>query len=121
MTTEPNPREIGGNARLRSTRRVLDPTGRRALFEMPVAAARDTIRQGRPKEGRDALFSSGPRQRGSVVVECSHCEARTRISLSEVALRMMTGSVWLPVRRHAHHMRCPACGHRSWCRIGWTE
>ncbi len=102
-------------------RRSLDPQGRRALFETPVSAARDTIRSGTPREGKAALFSTGPRQTGTVVVECGGCQAKTRINLTDLGLRWLTGSVWLPTRRHAHWMRCPACGRRTWCRVGWQE
>ena len=42
----------------------LDPQGVRALFEMPVEAARDTIRSGEAKEGKEALYSTGPPQAG---------------------------------------------------------
>jgi hypothetical protein len=105
----------------RARRSSFDPQGKRALFEAPVSAARDTIRSGSPKEGREALFSSGPRETGSVVVECSSCHGRTRISLTDVALRFATVSAWFPGRKHSHWMRCPACDHRTWCRIGWRE
>ena len=40
--------------------RRLDPQGRRALFEMPVEAARDTIRSGEAKEGKEAPLLHGP-------------------------------------------------------------
>lgn len=106
----------------RSSRsRRLDPQGRRALFEMPVDAARDTIRSGEAKEGKDALYSTGPRQAGSVVVECTGCGVRTRISLTDVAMRLATISAWVPGRRHGHWLRCPACEHRRWCSIGWQD
>lgn len=101
--------------------RRLDPQGRRALFEMPVDAARDTIRSGDAKEGKDALYSTGPRQAGSVVVECGGCGVRTRISLSDLAMRLVTISAWIPGRRKGHWMRCPACEHRRWCSIAWNE
>ena len=109
------PRRAGARSRR------LDPQGRRALFEMPVEAARDSIRTGDAKEGKDALYSTGPRQVGSVVVECDSCRARTRVSLADVALRLASLSVWLPGRRRGHWMRCPACGHRTWCSIAWTD
>jgi hypothetical protein len=98
-------------------RRSLDPQGRRALFETPVDAARDTIRSGNPSKGKDALYSSGPRQVGTVVVTCSSCEARSRINLTDLGLRFLTGSAWLPGRRNGHWMRCPACHRRSWCAV----
>ncbi|MEZ5179740.1 MAG: hypothetical protein R2746_16075 [Acidimicrobiales bacterium] len=69
----------GGRApagrRASGRRRSLDPQGRRALFETPVSAARDTIRSGAAREGKDALYSTGPRQSGTVVVSCSGCRA----------------------------------------------
>lgn len=117
---EPNRPARPKAATTRTRRTGLDPQGRRALFETPVEAARDTIRQGPAKEGREALFTSGKREPGSVVVECGSCQARTRISITEVAMRLV-GTAWIPIRRHAHWMRCPACGRRTWCRIGWVE
>lgn len=102
-------------------RRSLDPQGRRALFETPVSAARDTLRSGAPAEGRAALFSTGPRRTGTVVVTCSQCQARSRINLSELGLRWLSGTVWIPGRRNGHWMRCPSCSHRTWCSIGWQS
>jgi hypothetical protein len=98
----------------------LDPDGRRALFEMPVSAPRDALRQGPTREGREALFSSGRREFGTVVVDCDACGARARVSAPDLAVRMVTGSVWLPLKRYGHYLRCPTCAHRTWCRIGWT-
>ena len=85
------------------------------------AAARDSIRSGRPAEGKEALYSTGPRQVGTVVVRCSACEARTRINLTDLSMRFVTVTVWLPIRKHSHWMRCPACGQRTWCHIGWQS
>src|SRR5439155_18078972 len=59
----------------------LDPTGKRALFDAPVAAAPDRIGSGVRSDGRAALFSSAPRRAGTVLVTCSHCEARSRVSM----------------------------------------
>ncbi len=95
-------------------RRHDDPTGKAALFGPAVAP-------GTPNEGKAALFSSSPRRRGTVVIECADCLARTRVSLADLAVRLGTGSVWFPLRRHQHWLRCPACGRRRWCRIGWTD
>jgi len=102
-------------------RRSLDPQGRRALFETPVSAARDTIRSGTPRDGRAALFSTGPRQVGTVVVSCSGCQARSRINLSDLGLRWLTGTVWFPCKHDSHWMRCPSCGRRTWCHVGWQD
>lgn len=131
-TTGRSPRDRGVRAtQVRSTapgdasrtgrRRSLDPQGRRALFETPVSAAHDTVRSGAPTEGRQALFSSGPRRAGTVMVTCSQCQARSRIGLSDLGLRWLSGSVWVPGRRNGHWMRCPSCNQRTWCGIGWQS
>ncbi len=103
-----------------SRRRSFDPQGKQALFQAPVAAAPDTLRTGAERHGREALFSTGPRQPGTVVIDCSSCQARTRTSLADLGLRLLTLSVWLPGRSHPHWMRCPACERRSWCSIAWS-
>lgn len=102
-------------------RRSIDPQGKRALFEAPVAAAPDTLRAGRERHGREALFSNGPRQFGTAIVDCSACKVRSRTSLADIGLRLLTISAWLPGRSHSHWMRCPACGHRTWCSVGWND
>lgn len=102
-------------------RRSLDPQGRRALFDTPVSAARDTLRSGAPREGKDALYSTGPRQTGTVVVTCASCQARSRINLSDLGLRWLNGTIWIPGRRNGHWMRCPACGRRTWCSVAFRD
>lgn len=99
----------------------LDPTGKQALFQSPVVAAPDQLNAKSGNEGRAALFSSAPRRAGTVVVECSGCRTRTRTGAADLTLRLLSGSLWFPFARHQHWMRCPACGERRWCRIGWTE
>lgn len=102
--------------------RNLDPAGKRALFEAPVAAPRDLVATGRAPEGRAALFSTSQRQPGTVVIECSGCGERARRSLADLGLRMANFGMFLPTRRqHPYLLRCPACGRRRWCRVGWTE
>jgi hypothetical protein len=102
--------------------RSLDPQGKRALFEAPVAAdRRQVLAPGAAPEGRTALFSTGPARPGTALVECEGCGARSRVSLVDLGVRLASLSVWWPVRRHGHWMRCPACGQRTWCRVGWTE
>ena len=112
---------MANDANRAGRRRSLDPQGRRALFETPVDAARDTLRSGPPREGRDALFSTGPRQTGTVVVTCGTCEARSRINLTDLGLRVLGGSAWIPGKRNAHSTRCPSCSSRTWCSIGWQD
>lgn len=102
--------------------RSLDPTGKRALFEAPVSAPPDALGPGRARQGRAALFSTSARRPGTVVVECSSCDARTRTTLADLGVRLATFGLFLPTRRgHPYLLRCPACGQRRWCRVGWTE
>ena len=103
------------------SRRPLDPDGKEALFRAPVAAAPDRVAPGARHEGKAALFSVGPRRAGTAVVECSGCKTRTRTTLADLAGRLAFVSVWFPLRRHSHWLRCPSCGQHQWCRIGWTE
>jgi len=98
----------------------LDPTGKRALFEAPVAAAEDRIAPGELNDGKAALFSLPPRRTGTVVVQCSGCKVRSRASFADLGARLAAGSVWLPWRDHPHWMRCPSCRRRQWCQISWT-
>lgn len=102
-------------------RRRVDPSGKEALFTAGVAAPPDQLAPGRSAGGRDALFSTGPRRVGTVLVDCSSCRERSRVSLVDVGVRLLTVSAWLPARPYAHWLRCPACGRRTWCRIGWTD
>jgi hypothetical protein len=101
-------------------RRRVDPTGKEALFTAPVAAARDQVATGRSAVGRDALFSAARRRPGTVLVDCESCGERSRVSLVDLGIRLLTVSAWLPARPYAHWMRCPGCEHRTWCRIDWT-
>ena len=99
----------------------IDPTGKRALFEAPVAAAPDQLRAEEPREGRAALFSTGPPRSGTVVIECSGCRCRTRASLVDLGVRLVSLSAFVPFRRYPHWLRCPNCGRWEWCRVGWNE
>jgi hypothetical protein len=102
--------------------RRLDPTGKRALFETPVSAAPDQLAPGATADGRGALFSAGPARTGTVVIDCSSCRSRARITLAELGVRALSLSAFVPTRRsHPYWLRCPTCGHRTWCRIGWSE
>jgi hypothetical protein len=100
----------------------LDPEGKRALFEAPVSVDRRALlNPGTTPVGKEALYSTGPPRPGTVVVECGECRARSRVSLPDLGMRMLTGSLFLPGRPRPHWLKCPACGHRNWCRIGWAE
>lgn len=104
----------------RRTDRSIDPAGKHALFTAPVTAAPDQLGPGNQKEGRKALFSTGPRQPGTVVVICGDCHARSRVTLVDLGVRLASISFWLPTKRHPHWMRCPACDRHTWCSIAWT-
>jgi hypothetical protein len=108
-------------SRAAAERRRVDPIVKEALFTAPVAAAPDQLAPGRASVGRDALFSVGRRRAGTVLVDCESCSERSRVGLLDVGVRLVTVSAWLPARRFAHWMRCPACDRRTWCRIGWNE
>lgn len=96
--------------------RMVDPTGKQALFSGPVGTA-----PGAHNEGKKALFSMTPWRPGTVVVECSVCKIRRRASFVEVGTRLALGSLWFPFQRHSHWIGCPHCARRQWCRIGWLE
>lgn len=101
--------------------RRLDPQGKQALFDAPVQAPPEQLKPGIHPEGKHALYSSGPRQVGTVIVECGTCEVRSRTTLLTLGIRCLPFTAWLPGRKHAHFLRCPACDQMTWCRIGWTE
>lgn len=102
----------------------LDPieperNGKRALFG-PIAPPMD--HEPPAGEGRQALFSAAPRRKGTVVVECSTCDARSPMPLAALGIRLVP-SLWLPVpgREFTRLMRCPACNQATWCKIHWRS
>ena len=105
----------------RSTVRKIDPAGRHALFSTPPQAARDQLGPGNQKDGRQAFFSTGPRQAGTVVVICSTCQTRTRVTLVDLGIRLLSISMWIPGRKDGHWMRCPGCHEHRWCQIAWND
>ena len=103
---------------------VADPQGKRALFETLAVVVDDTVRDDELitidlREGRDALFSVGPHEAGTGVVECTHCDAKTRISYLEIAVRIVMVSLWIPGKEHSRWMQCPNCQRRSWVSVDW--
>jgi hypothetical protein len=92
------------------------PAGKSALFSAPQPPS-EPVRRG---EGRQALFSAPPRRRGTVIVECDRCEARTPVPLVELGVRLLP-SLWVPGKSFSRLMRCPSCTHRTWCRIHWRD
>lgn len=100
--------------------RRLDPSGKRALFGAPVDVA-DELLHGHDRSGRDALFSVGAPESGTARISCSRCQERTRVSLTDLGVRVLKLSVWNPLRRHSHWITCPACKHRAWCHVSVTR
>jgi hypothetical protein len=99
-----------------------DPLGKRALFETPVVAAPDQIAPGPARDGRTALFSTTPRRIGTVLVECSACAGRSRISVADMGVRMSQLGLFMPTRRHHQYLlRCPSCDERRWCSVAWRS
>jgi len=101
-----------------------DPEGKRALFETPPIEIDDPLKddplvEHASEDGHEALFSVGEHQRGTVVVTCSRCAVRTRISLIESLVRIASISAWLPGRPYSRWIPCPSCQTRSWCKIDW--
>lgn len=97
------------------TRRV-DPQGKRLLFG-PQPIEDEAHLPGSHDAGRQAYFSSGPHETGTVLIECSSCDAKTRVSLLDAGIRLASFSLWIPGKRHSRRLRCPACGQRAWCRV----
>jgi hypothetical protein len=87
--------------------------GRRALFSVVTPEARGGTSSG---EGRQALFSAPRRERGTLVVECDACQARTPVSVLRLG-RWLWPSLCVPFRRFPQLMRCPACRRLTWCRL----
>jgi hypothetical protein len=79
-------------------------------------------RGARDPMGRMALFSETepePPRAAGLFVECSSCLEETSLSAFELVKLTFPFSVHLPlVRRYGSFMRCPACGRRTWLRVG---
>jgi hypothetical protein len=91
--------------------------GRRALFE---SAETDGLLDVAPMDEQKPLFSAPPRRSGTVVVECSQCEARTPMPASDVTVPVslsLLSPVWM-FATYPHRLHCPACDRHTWCRLG---
>ena len=101
-----------------------DPEGKRALFEAPPIEIEDTLRddplvERHEHDGHEAVYSAGERESGTTVITCSSCEVRSRITVIETVVRILTISLWDPRRTHTRWMQCPACQTRTWCKVEW--
>ncbi|HEV8295727.1 MAG TPA: hypothetical protein VGQ20_00470 [Acidimicrobiales bacterium] len=99
------------------------PRGRKALFTEPAAAPSadaDTADERAPADPRHAHFSAAPRRKGTVIVECSTCDARTPLNGPELFVQLVP-SVWWPFHAYSRWMRCPSCRAFTWCRVDWRS
>ena len=95
-----------------------DPLGRRALFSPPPEAAKTPP----TADGKEALYSTaaGAGSFGTLVVECSMCGARSRLTLIEFMWRHLPFWLWLPWQHFSDLMLCPACDRRTWLGVSWS-
>ena len=101
-----------------------DAKGKRALFEVPPLEIEDTLKdeplvERHDVDGHEALYSAGHHERGTGVITCSACEVKTRVTHIEMAVRSLAFSLWIPGRSYSRHIPCPACQHRTWCKVEW--
>ena len=101
---------------------LTDPKGKRALCETPAVVVDDTVRDDvlitlDLREGRSALFSVGPHQTGTGVVDCTHCGARTRISHLEILGRIAMTSPWIPGKATSRRPEIPHLPRPPWLRV----
>lgn len=73
------------------------------------------------RDGRQALWSDvvEPPSFGSVTIDCSSCDQTSVLGLRAAVLAALP-SLHVPTlgRRHGSWMKCPACGRRTWVRLG---
>jgi hypothetical protein len=98
-------------------RRERDPSGKDALFS-----------HGAPPLDRDDIHvetrdEPPPRRPGTVLVECSRCDGRTRINYLDFVLLNLPVGVWLPLPglQYNRRMTCPACGQWTWLHAKWFD
>ena len=102
-----------------------DPLGKKALFMPPPVAepedllSDDPLVGGTEPTGKHALYSAGPRRKGTVVLECSRCLNHSRMTVVEAGVRILFISLWIPVRHFSRWIQCPECERRTWSRIHW--
>ena len=101
-----------------------DPKGKRALFEAQPIEVDDPLKDDplihhHEPEGLEALYSAGPREGGTTVLTCSECKVRSRITVIETAVRIVSISWWNPTKHYSRWMQCPACQTRTWCKVEW--
>ena len=101
--------------------RTRDPQGKRALFTVTEGSVARAPVPDTGAEGKAALYSTATRRLGTLVVECSSCQGRSRVSYVDFTARQLPFTIWTPWRRHSRLMRCPACDKRTWMAARWLE
>jgi hypothetical protein len=108
-STTGNLRDLGGR------RRERDPSGKAALFShgAPPLVIED--------EPEPAAVEAPARRFGTLVVECSACDASTRVTYLDFLLMNLPIGVWLPLPGLGFNRRmtCPACGQWTWLQAHW--
>jgi hypothetical protein len=91
-----------------------DPLGRRALFWAPGMRSEERGPEAPETSGRRAMFSPPAARRGTLVLACSSCGVRTRVTYAEFVRRHLPFWLWIPGRRFSRLLACPACSRRTW-------
>jgi hypothetical protein len=105
-----NLRDVGGRGRAR------DPSGKAALFShgaVPLVVDDDPVAPPEPSR----------RTAGTLVVHCSACGTRSRVSYLDFVLLNLPIGVWLPLPGLGYNRRmtCPACGQWTWLQAHWLD
>lgn len=113
-----------GLARTQPTKRSRDPLGKSALFSTSGIPERMPVPIDADAEGRGAshLFTKPESRPGTtLLVDCSACGRRTRVTYAEFAALHFPVWLWVPspARTHRHWLRCPTCHRFAWMRAGW--
>jgi hypothetical protein len=109
-----------------------DPVGKWGLFSRPEdtdhtephdrrGVTHLRAREAGDPAGKAALYSTATRRVGTVVLDCSRCRGRTRVSYPDFARRHLPAWLWFPWREHSRLMVCPACGNRTWVAARWLR
>jgi hypothetical protein len=108
-----NLRDVGGRRRQR------DPSGKAALFSHGATPL--VIEEEPPAPS--VVAEPEHRRLGTLVVECSACDTRSRVSYLDFMLMNLPVGVWLPLPglEFNRRMTCPACGQWTWLQAHWFE
>jgi hypothetical protein len=115
---------VTSNLRDLPRQRRRDPSGKAALFShgAPPIEPEEFDRDPQPLPQPEPP-NVAKRRPGTLVVECSACDARSRVTYFDFALLNLPVGVWLPLPglHFNHRMTCPTCGQWTWLRAKWLE